>query len=382
MKLASIMELIPSEEISAIGKEIGVDSKNSKITGSFILKSFIRCSLLHRPISLRSIESMCNNRPSLSDLLKVKSPSKSKIDHSSLGKRLNKINPDYFAKIYESVVSKADKILPNNKDKSLYRFDSTITTFAGRLIKDGLNAGGTGKENQIKLTIGVKGCLPSSVRFCEDPREVSEDIALVKAINAAKLKQDDVLLFDRGISKNSTYQDFSERGIKFVTRIKCNRTYHVVEEKLVNYEGNLQIISDEIINFYNRSAKPIDNNLRLIKAINANNTEIWFLSNLLEASILDITGLYARRWDIEVFFKFIKQHLQFKQFISHSLNGMKVYMYCLLIAAILFLLFKHLNNKTGFKIAMLEFTMAIEKEIIKDIILISGGNLQLVQHLL
>lgn len=204
MKLASIMELIPSEEISAIGKEIGVDSKNSKITGSFILKSFIRCSLLHRPISLRSIESMCNNRPSLSDLLKVKSPSKSKIDHSSLGKRLNKINPDYFAKIYESVVSKADKILPNNKDKSLYRFDSTITTFAGRLIKDGLNAGGTGKENQIKLTIGVKGCLPSSVRFCEDPREVSEDIALVKAINAAKLKQDDVLLFDRGISKNST----------------------------------------------------------------------------------------------------------------------------------------------------------------------------------
>ncbi len=339
MKLASIMELIPSEEISAIGKEIGVDSKNSKITGSFILKSFIRCSLLHRPISLRSIESMCNNTPSLSDLLKVKSPSKSKIDHSSLGKRLNKINPDYFAKIYESVVSKADKILPNNKDKSLYRFDSTITTLAGRLIKDGLNAGGTGKENQIKLTIGVKGCLPSSVRFCEDPREVSEDIALVKAINAAKLKQDDVLLFDRGISKNSTYQDFSERGIKFVTRIKCNRTYHVVEEKLVNYEGNLQIISDEIINFYNRSAKPIDNNLRLIKAINANNTEIWFLSNLLEASILDITGLYARRWDIEVFFKFIKQHLQFKQFISHSLNGMKVYMYCLLIAAILFLLY-------------------------------------------
>src|SRR5690606_11342109 len=139
---------------------------------------------------------------------------------------------------------------------------------------------------------------------------------------------------------NSTYQDFSERGIKFVTRIKCNRTYNVVEEKSVNYEGDLQIISDQIINFYNRSAKPIDNNLRLIKAINANNTEIWFLSNLLEASILDITGLYARRWDIEVFFKFIKQHLQFKQFISHSLNGMKVYMYCLLIAAILFLLFK------------------------------------------
>jgi hypothetical protein len=40
------MELIPSDELSAIGEEIGVDSKNSKITGAFILKSFIRCSLL------------------------------------------------------------------------------------------------------------------------------------------------------------------------------------------------------------------------------------------------------------------------------------------------------------------------------------------------
>ena len=102
MNIASIMELIPSDELSAIGKEIGVDSKNSKITGSFILKSFIRCSLLQRPISLRSIESMCNNTPSVSSLLKVKSASKAKIDHSSLGKRLNQINPDYFARIYES----------------------------------------------------------------------------------------------------------------------------------------------------------------------------------------------------------------------------------------------------------------------------------------
>jgi hypothetical protein len=100
------------------------------------------------------------------------------------------------------------------------------------------------------------------------------------------------------------------RGIKFVTRIKCNRTYSIVEERKIDYQGGLQIISDEIINFYNnRTGKAINNKLRLIKAINTKKTEIWFLSNLFEASILDITELCAKRWDIEVFFKFIKQHL-------------------------------------------------------------------------
>ena len=174
-----------------------------------------------------------------------------------------------------NLISKAYKILPNTTDKILYRFDSTITTLAGRLVRDGINAGGGGGENQIKLTTGVRGCLPASVRFCEGRSEVSEDIALVKAINAAKLKQEDILLFDRGISNNSTYQSFSERGIKFVTRIKCNRTYSIVEERKVDYQGGLQIISDEIINFYNnRTGKPIDNKLRLIKAINTNNASL------------------------------------------------------------------------------------------------------------
>src|ERR1044071_3971449 len=237
IEIATIIGLLPQEELSAIGEELGVDSKNSKITGSFILKSFIRCSLLGRPISLRSIESMCNNTNSLSSLLKVKSASKARIDHSSLGKRLNQINPDYFARIYEAVSSKAEKILPNTKDQSLHIFDSTITTLAGRIVKDGMDTGGGGGENQIKLTIGIKGCLPTSVRFCEDRSEGNEDIALVKAINGAKLEKEDILLFDRGICRSGTYQDFSEQGIKFVTRIKCNRIYEIVEARQVIYKG-------------------------------------------------------------------------------------------------------------------------------------------------
>ncbi len=57
---------------------------------------------------------------------------------------------------------------------------------------------------------------------------------------------------------------------------------------------------------------------------------------------------------------------------------MKVYIYCILIAVILFTIFKRLNNLAGFKLALLQFMLLLEKEIIKDIVLFCGGDPNLV----
>ena len=89
---------------------------------------------------------------------------------------------------------------------------------------------------------------------------------------------------------------------------------------------------------------------------------------------IEIADAYKLRWDIEVFFKFLKQNLQFKHFITHNLNGMMVYVYSILIAAILFIIFKHQNKLTGFKIPLLQFTLEIEKEIIRDLVILCGGD--------
>ena len=381
MTVSKIMSLIDDKNLKPLGEKFKVDKRNTKITGEFVLKSFVRSSLLQRPISLRSMETLCNNTPSLNKLLKTKSENKASIDHSSLGKCLNRVTPDYFEAIYNNIVETASKMLPKSSNVTVHRFDSTITALAGKMIKDGINAGGSGGENQVKLTVGLRGSLPTSVRFCVGQSEVSEDIALVKAINQARLSDTDVILFDRGISKASTYQDFTNKGVKFVTRMKQNRKYNVKEARSVDdlKIDHLNIISDETITLYDRSGKEIPHNLRLIKAINSSDNEMLFLTNLHDFSVEDVTELYKKRWDIEVFFKFIKQHLGFKHFISHSLNGMKIYMYCLLIAAILFTLFKEIEKKSGFKIALLEFTLLLEKSMVRDIVLLAGGDLTLVE---
>ena len=84
--------------------------------------------------------------------------------------------------------------------------------------------------------------------------------------------------------------------------------------------------------------------------------------------------IYKQRWEIEVFFKFIKQNLNFSHLLSRNINGVKVVMYMTLITAILLVVYKKLNELKGYKIAKLKFAQELEVLIIKDIVEKCGGD--------
>ena len=84
--------------------------------------------------------------------------------------------------------------------------------------------------------------------------------------------------------------------------------------------------------------------------------------------------IYKQRWEIEVFFKFIKQNLNFSHLLSRNENGVKVIMYMTLITAILLIVYKKLNDLKGNKIPKLKFAQELEVLIIKDIVEKCGGN--------
>lgn len=114
---------------------------------------------------------------------------------------------------------------------------------------------------------------------------------------------------------------------------------------------------------------------RRIEAIKLENNEpISFITNIRNLTAADITELYKRRWDIEVFFKFIKQLLNFKHLISRNENGIKVVLYVTMIASILLTAYKKLNRLTGYKIPKLKFSNELENEIVKELIRLYGGN--------
>jgi IS4 transposase len=114
---------------------------------------------------------------------------------------------------------------------------------------------------------------------------------------------------------------------------------------------------------------------RLIKSVSLkSNEEIFFLTNIKDLSAQEVTEIYKKRWEIEVFFKFIKQHLHFKHFLNYSENGIKVMMYMTMIVAILILIYKKLNEIKSYKTAKYEFTEELNMEIIKEIVVICDGD--------
>jgi IS4 transposase len=115
--------------------------------------------------------------------------------------------------------------------------------------------------------------------------------------------------------------------------------------------------------------------LPIIKAIKKSNGEtISFITNIKKIKPKEITEIYKSRWQIEVFFKFIKQHLNFSHLINRTENGIKTVMYVTMTAAILLGHYKKLKELTGYKIAKIKFAQDLERDLIYNIVLFCNGD--------
>lgn len=92
----------------------------------------------------------------------------------------------------------------------------------------------------------------------------------------------------------------------------------------------------------------------------------------------EVAHIYKERWQIEVFFKFIKQQLNFSHLLSRDENGIRNVLYLTLISSILLTVFKNTNNYRGYKIPKIKFANQLETLLIEDIVTLCGGNPQLI----
>ena len=125
----------------------------------------------------------------------------------------------------------------------------------------------------------------------------------------------------------------------FVTRIKENTIYKSIEELELPEVSNQEILKDEIILLNSDKAIQIGINtkkLRLVYVFKEDeNKVIEIITNQLDWEAATISQLYKKRWDIELFFKAIKQNLQIKAFLGTSENAVKSQIYIALITYLL-----------------------------------------------
>lgn len=371
-----MLKFLPDRELCEIGKNAGVDRANHKILGAQLLKISIYALSANRRISLRTL-AQCYNA-SIQTLLEK--DSKQKITHAALADRLSKINLDFFESIFNYLSnSYFETVGEKEKLRNIMRFDSTLVSFAAKLFAAGMKHGND-HLRYIKITICQRGSIPVGVKFFTEQNAASEDIALKKTILETEIGKFDIALFDRGIMSGKTYGEFSKSGIIFIARTLANRKIEIVENFDIPAEekgSNSKILADQKV-YLGGSGKErlAETPLRIVRVKTLESEEeLWFITNNFELSAHEVASLYRHRWDIEVFFRFIKQELSLGSPIAHNKNGIKAFVYLVLIFAILFLLYKKINNLKGYKIPLIRFFNELEIDICRDVLVAYGGDL-------
>ena len=169
----------------------------------------------------------------------------------------------------------------------------------------------------------------------------------VKAAHDVIFPRESVLVVDRAYVDYQWLYNLDSSGVFFVTRLKSNADIKLIENFVTN-EKHEHILSDqdiELTGFY--SSKKYPKALRIVKVFDANNDkELILLTNNLSWTADTISQLYKARWDVEVFFKHLKQLFRVKTFVGTSPNAVRIQMWCSMIAI---LLINHLKSNAKFK---------------------------------
>ena len=144
-----------------------------------------------------------------------------------------------------------------------------------------------------------------------------------------------IVAVDRGYLDFELFFQWNKSGIFFVTRLKDNAAYEVVEYRPVPQRGN--VLADQIIRFTGPVTKQKYPGLlrRVVVWDEENQREIELLTNHLRFGATTIGQIYRDRWEIELFFKVLKQHLRIKTFVGTSPNALKTQIWTALIAVLL-----------------------------------------------
>lgn len=316
------------------------------------------------------------------------------VRRSSISERSSKIDPDYFRQIYDCIYEQfaGYYALTERNKHNLIRVDSSmVSETTGKLMEGIDNKSG---KKAVKYSIAFDGVLPSHASVFTHPSYGSEDIALPEIVMEHVKKEtghQNIYILDRGLQSTRTMKSFSTDKVTFVCRAKENRKFVLLESLITEGQdtdlGESELISDSRVQLYtgilmdnkrgNKHYKEelVDTPFRLVivKSKTEEAKEYWFLTNDFKSSAKEIAQAYRRRWDIEVFFRFLKQELNVSHLVSLNNNGMQVILYMTLIVAMMILIYKKANN-IGYKTAKRRFAMEIRDLTIAMIVVQCGGD--------
>lgn len=394
ISLVDILREIPDSELTRIARESRVDYCTKALSGKLMFYLLLYGMLRIDRLSQRGLrDAFCS--PMFKLLFDT--GGKKEISHSSISERLSVIELDFFKQAYECMYKRFSSLYTKTEIAGFHmqRVDSTLVVEAGNKLRQGMTCGNEHrKKKMLKYTFNFDGMFATFSNVFKEEEYASESLAIPENIQGHLKKEKghaSVYLFDRGLSSAKRLGDLSTRqGLHFVGRLVENRKLDFIKElpasKKPFTHGELR--QDALVHLYgtenkvSRTGKPVKASVmqpevhRVVRFSPENAAEdIVLITNMLEQPADEIASMYKRRWDIEVFFRFLKQELNFSHFLSLNENGIQVLLYMTMITAMLVMIYKK-ENQIGYKTAIRRMGIELENLIMAVLVLQSGGDLR------
>ena len=401
LRAPELVRMIPDEELSRLAVETRVDHYSKVLCGERMFNLLLYAFVNTDRVSQRRLEVMFNSQQfkTMFDYAEGLN-----VSRSSISARLSKMNVGFFEKAYELIYGRLSKSYTEREigQMHLIRVDSSMVAEACNKLKKGFTVGekAKGKEDrkQLKYTMAYDGFAAKLAEVFDEPKYLSEDVAM-PAVQDTLIKADaghsNLYVLDRGMSATSSFEGMDAQDAKFVGRIKTNRRMEVVRtltgEQPDRDLGKLELVDDVEVRLYTKTKDRTERTFRVVKArfkeqrdttrpankgkVKRVENDIYFITNDFSLTPQEVAEAYRRRWDIEVFFRFLKQELSFSHFISTSENGIKIILYMTLITAMLIMIYKR-ENDLGYDMAKFCFRTEMNDWVTALAVYFSGGDVE------
>lgn len=245
-----------------------------------------------------------------------------------------------YQTVFEQLLEKCQAEVRGGKK---FRFKNKLLSLDGSVIDLSVTMYDWAKFRRTKggvklhLLLDHDGYLPKYAVI--EPAKKAE----IKVARKLPLEAGTIVVFDRGYTDYKWFASLTKQGVYFVTRQRWNGYYQVVEQRPVPETGN--ILSDQMVLLGHHSYRTGVPVRRVVVRDPETGKQFEFLTNQLQFAASTIAKIYRDRWQIETFFKALKQSLRVKTFVGTSANALKTQIWTALIAM---LILKYLKLKSTF----------------------------------
>jgi len=340
---SQILKLIPRTDFERIVKETRAEFRSKGLSSWSQFVAMLFCQL-GRAHSLREIEGGLKSCEGKLAHLGIEAPARSSLSYAN-GHRPWQLYEQVFHGLFKTVAAKA-------AGKKKFRFKNKLVSLDSTVIDLCLSMYDWAKFRRAKgavklhLVLDHDGYLPCFGIITDGK------VADVKAAHQMHFASGTIVVDDRGYNDYRLFAKWTEGGVYFVTRMKDNALYEVVEEHEI--PKNRNILKDQTIRLSGTGAQDkCPHLLRRIEAVREDTGDILvFIANHHGLGASTIAAIYKDRWQIELFFKALKQNLKIKTFVGTSANAVKTQIWTALISMLL-LRYLQLSSRYGWSLSNL-----------------------------